>query len=273
VPFTQEFVELAKPYRLGLHVYPDPGPSSPVVVILPALGVPARFYRPFAQALHAAGVAVVVAELRGTGTSTPRPGRADRYGYAELVGDVGAVLSALKPRLDGRRYFLLGHSLGGQLATLHLALAPADAAGLILVAVGLPYWRGYPSWHRRLAVLGLTQATAAVATINRVSPGWAFAGRVARGVITDWAYTARHGHFPPIDGAAADLGALRTPVLAVSMPLDTFTPGELLDQLCARFTAAEVERVRLTAAVDHFSWVRSPDAVLGHVVRFIASKS
>jgi predicted alpha/beta hydrolase len=85
------------------------------------MGTPARFYRPLANRLGQAGLAVVVVDLRGVGSSTPPPSRASRYGYADLAGDVGAVLDALKPRLDGRRRYLLGHSLGGQTCAIHLA--------------------------------------------------------------------------------------------------------------------------------------------------------
>jgi predicted alpha/beta hydrolase len=277
-PYVLEYVDLAVapsgrgvPYRLALHVYPDPGPDAPVVVIVPALGTPARFYRPFAQHLGLHGVAVVVTDLRGTGDSTPAPSRADRYGYADLVGDVGAVLAALKPRLDGRRHFLLGHSLGGQLCTLHLALAAAageatEPDGLLLVAVGLPYYRSYRP-RRRLAVLAFSQAIAALTAVSGVWPGWAFGGRASRRLMLDWAYTARRGRFPRIGGDRVDLGRVRTPVLAISVVGDRYTPPATLDRLCDQLTAAPVTRVRLDdPALDHFSWVRVPDAVAAHVV-------
>ena len=86
------------------------------------------------------------------------------------------MLDALKSRLDARRYYLLGHSLGGQLCALHLARAAAERtsapdngpAGLILVACGLPYWRTYRTRRGRLAVLVFTQAivAATAATIG-----------------------------------------------------------------------------------------------------------
>ncbi|GAB3957441.1 hypothetical protein GCM10027614_72920 [Micromonospora vulcania] len=71
--YAQEFVDVDGG-RLGMQVYPEPaGPAgAPVVVIWPAMGVRARYYRPFAAALRSAGLAVVVADLRGTGASTPR---------------------------------------------------------------------------------------------------------------------------------------------------------------------------------------------------------
>ncbi|MEV7330510.1 alpha/beta fold hydrolase [Micromonospora sp. NPDC093244] len=274
--YAQEFVDVDGA-RLGVQVYPEPaGPAgAPVVVIWPAMGVRARYYRPFAAALRDAGLAVVVADLRGTGTSTPAPNRADRHGYSELASDVGAVLAALKPRLDGRTRLLLGHSLGGQATLLHLALhGDADVDGLALVAVGVPYWRVYPG-RRGVGVLPYTQGIAATAALLGVWPGWGFGGRQARGVIRDWAHTARTGRFPHLDGTdtEAAVRAVRTPVLAVSVDDDQYTPHETMDHLCAKLTSAPVTRQRYTvaeagAALDHFTWVRASTPLAGRIARF-----
>ncbi|MEU8162897.1 alpha/beta hydrolase family protein [Micromonospora parva] len=263
--YAQEFVDVDGG-RLGVQVYPEPSgvTGAPVVVIWPAMGVRARYYRPFAAALRTAGLAVVVADLRGTGTSTPAPSRADRHGYAELADDVGAVLAALKPRLDGRTRVLLGHSLGGQAALLHLALhGGGEVDGLALVAVGIPHWRSYPG-RRGLGVLPYTQGIAATAALLGVWPGWGFGGRQARGVIRDWAYTARTGRFPRLNGTdtEAAVRAVRTPVLAVSVDDDQYTPHETMDHLCAKLGDAPVTRERYTVAqagapLDHFTWVRA----------------
>jgi predicted alpha/beta hydrolase len=261
--------------RIGIQVYPEPDgvDGAPVVVIWPAMGVPAGYYRPFATALRAAGMAVVVADLRGTGASTPPPSRSSRYGYAELVGDVGAVLEALKPRLDGRTRVLLGHSLGGQASLLHLALAEdSDVDGLALVAVGLPHWRLYPG-ARGFALLPLTQGIVATSALLRVWPGWGFGGRQARGVIRDWGHTARTGRFPAIDGvdAEAAVRTVTTPVLAVSVDHDQYTPHETLDQLCAKLTAAPITRERFAVpGVDHFTWARRPTPIPARVAEFVA---
>lgn len=260
--YTQEYVE-RDGHRLGLHVYPEPAGNGPAVVIWPAMGVPARYYRAFAAELARAGCAVTVADLRGTGSSTPAPTRRCRYGYAELAGDVGAVLDALKSRLDGRRVLLLGHSLGGQVCALYLAMNPnAPVDGLTLVAVGLPYHRAYP--RQGPGVLLTTQGIAAVSAVLRVWPGWGFGGRQARGVIRDWAYTARTGRFPRLDGVdvEAALRTVDTPVLAVGVDGDQYTPAATTDYLCAKLAAAPVIRERYTTAeagapLDHFRWARA----------------
>jgi predicted alpha/beta hydrolase len=276
--YTQEFVDVDGA-RIGIQVYPEPdgAPDAPAVVIWPAMGVRARYYRPFATGLRDAGLAVVVADLRGTGASTPVPSRACRYGYRELATDVGTVLDALKPRLDGRPRLLLGHSLGGQATLLHLALHGADRVdGLALLAVGMPYWRTYPG-RRRYGVLPYTQGIAAVAGALGVWPGWGFGGRQARGVIRDWARTGRTGRFPTLDGVdgEAAVGRLTLPVLAVSVDDDQYTPHPTVDHLCAKLTAAPVTRHRYTVAeagapLDHFGWVRAGLPLTRRVADFAA---
>ncbi|HEY8472502.1 MAG TPA: alpha/beta fold hydrolase [Natronosporangium sp.] len=270
-PYAQEWLARGTE-RIGLHRYDPPAdPAAPIVLCFPAMGVPARFYRPFAVALRDAGLAVVVADLRGTGASQPRPSRASRYGYAELVEDVGAVLAHLEPDRAGRPIVLLGHSLGGQACLLRLASAAEPAvAGLALVAVGLPYWRVYR--RRKLAVLAFTQAIGAVAAMLGVWPGWGFGGRQARGVIRDWAYTARTGAFPPLSGVdmEAALAEVRTPVLAISVEHDQYTPAPTVDHLVGKLTAAPVQREHYDGSADHFSWARTTGPVAGRVAKFVA---
>ena len=52
---------------------------------LPALGVAARHYLPFAEALAARGVAVYLHEWRGNGSSSLRPSHTQDWGYRELL--------------------------------------------------------------------------------------------------------------------------------------------------------------------------------------------
>ncbi len=262
--------------RIGLHVYPGPADgAAPLVVVWPAMGVPARYYRPLAGQLRDAGLAVVVADLRGTGASTPVPSRRSHYGYADLADDVGAVLDHLGARCEGRRVVLLGHSLGGQACALHLARTGKPAAdGLALVAVGLPWYRSYHG-RRARGVLVLTQWIGVVSSVLRFWPGWGFGGRQARGVVKDWAYTARHGQFPRTlvpDG----LSGVEVPVLAVSIDGDQFTPPATLDHLCSMMSGAPVQRVHLSsgaigATVDHFTWARTSTPIASLVARFADS--
>jgi predicted alpha/beta hydrolase len=260
VEYEQEYIE-RDGERIGIHVYPFPADADTVAVLAPAMGVPAGFYRRFAVELGRAGVGVVVAELRGTGSSEPKPSRASKYGFTELTEDIGAVLETLKPRRDGRRTVLIGHSLGGQMCLLHLAKDGGSGVdGVALVAVGLPYWRLYG--RRSVPILAYIQSIGLVTRVLRVWPGWTFGGRQARGVVRDWAHTSRTGHYPKLDGVDVDaaLGRIRTPVLAVNVKGDGLTPGSVMDHLRDKLAGADVVREEYAVAdteLDHFTWVRS----------------
>jgi predicted alpha/beta hydrolase len=267
--------------RLALHTHPVDDAAT-LAVLWPAMGVPARYYRHFAAALNATGMEVVVADLRGTGGSTPRPSRASRYGLAELTTDVEAVLDTLKPRRAGRRTLLVGHSLGGQACALHLAFRHAAGLdpgvdGLALLAVGLPYWRCYPG---RLApgTLAFTQTLAGTSAVLGVWPGWGFGGRQSRGVIRDWAHTARTGRYPALAGIDVEtaLAGVQLPVLAVDMETDQYTPAPTVEHLTAKLSAATVERQHYSAAeagapIDHFTWARNGTPLAARVAAWAAA--
>lgn len=282
--YAQEYVERGAD-RVGLQIYSEPRPGAPIVIIWPAMGVPARYYRPLAEQLRATGTGVIVADLRGTGASTPRPSRASRYGLADLAADVGAVLTALKPRLDGHPVLLLGHSLGGQACVLHLARVAATGTGpdepsvdgLVLVAVGLPWFQRYPG-PRRFGVLAFTQAIAGIAATLRVWPGWGFGGRQARGVMRDWGYTARTGRFPRLGELDTEraLRQIATPTLVLSVDDDQYTPAGVVDHLSEKLSAATVVREHVTTAqagvpLDHFRWVRASSVIAQRIAAFAAS--
>src|SRR3546814_5747132 len=102
---------------------------------LPALGGAARHYLRFAEALAARGVAVIVHEWRGNGSSALRPGRDHDWGYRELLtADLPASEQAIDSLLPALLRVIGGHSLGGQLACCRLALDPHAASVLWLVA-------------------------------------------------------------------------------------------------------------------------------------------
>lgn len=271
---TQEYI-FRNGNQLGVQSYPEPDHAdAPAVIIWPAMGVPARFYRPFAEQLVAEGLAVHVVDLRGVGASSPRPDRGSQYGYPELAADVGAVRDWLAPRIAGRPTLLLGHSLGAHICLLHLALGDRPGpSGVAVVAAGLAYWRTYPR-ARGLLTLAQTQVVAKVTTLLGVWPGWGFGGRQARGVIRDWAYTARHGRYRPIAGADPEptLAALRVPVLAVSIAGDDFVPSFSLDHLCRKLVSAPIERVHYNdetrVPLNHFTWARTEGSLARRVADF-----
>src|SRR5690606_19272605 len=185
-------------------------PASPSASLLwlPALGVAARHYLPFAEALAAEGVAVFLHEWRGHGSSSLRADRSTDWGYrALLLEDLPASEAAVDAALPGVPRIVGGHSIGGQLACCRLALAPRSATALWLVASGAPYWRAFP-WRQRWWLPLVYRFLPWLADRRGALPGRRirFGGQEARGVMRDWARTALSGRYAGA-GIAVDIEA------------------------------------------------------------------
>lgn len=247
-------------------------PDAPArrLLWLPAMGVPARHYLPFADALAARGVAVALHEWRGIGSSSLRAGRARDWGYRELLADIarsGTALEAAVPAVPG---VVGGHSLGGQLACCYLAVRPGAADAVWLVASGAPYWRAFPP-RVRYALPPLYRFMAWLARTRGVLPGrrLRFAGNESRGVIADWTHSGLRGRYAAagidvdIDSAMAHVGV---PVRAAWLAEDWLGPPSSLRFLLGKLGSADVtidgfDAARLGTRADHFAWMRAPDPI------------
>lgn len=244
-----------------------------VLYWLPALGVAARNYLPFARALAARGIGVALHEWRGAGSSNRRANRHTDWGYRELLlDDLPAGLAVLRHRMPGAGLMLGGHSLGGQLAVLCAGLQPAGVERLLLVASGSPWWRCF---DRPYLVGAAYLAVPAIARACGWFPGrrLGFGGREACGVMRDWARSGRSGRYEPsgIDGdLEAMLGRLRLPVHAWRLADDWLGPSASLDWLLGKLPDAPrqvtlVEASCLGVEADHFSWMRAPEPLAAQV--------
>ena len=254
-------------------------PVSPrrLLYWLPAMGVAAKHYLPLAAALAKQGVAVALHEWRGIGSSDRRAGRHQDWGYRELLEyDLPAGLAAVRAQLPDSACWLGGHSLGGQLATLHASRDRA-IAGLVLVASGSPYWRCFR--HRWLVGAAYALAPVLAATLGYL-PGRriGFGGNEARGVIRDWARSGRRGRYAAA-GMAVDfeqqLGQLSLPVLALRLGDDWLGPAASLEWLLAKMPRSRraldvLTPQTLEGAADHFSWMKAPRPVASRIADWLA---
>ena len=263
--------------RLGYHRYRC-GTGKLGVIILPAMGVPAGYYRKFANQLRGHGADVTVADLRGVGSSTPHASRRNDFGYAELLDDVDTFLGLITPQLSGRFILLLGHSLGGQLASLYLARShrdnvETDIDALSLVASGIPYRRLYGS--RSLAVSTMAAFMRTAADVRGHWPGHGFAGRQPRRLIHDWAHTVFRGDFVTIRGDQLQehMGGITQPVHTVTIEGDYFTPPQTTRRLTDHMSNAWLSSYHYTkdtaqGPVDHIRWAQYAEALATHMVEF-----
>jgi len=266
--------------RFDLLCVHPPGPVRRLLYWLPAMGVAARQYLPLARALAGHGVAVVLHEWRGIGSSDRRAGRHCNWGYHELLEyDLPPALAAVHTRWPRATCWLGGHSLGGQLAALYAALHPTTPAGLVLVASGAPYWRRFR--HGWLIALAYGVAPWLAVAVGHL-PGRriGFGGNEACGVIADWARSGRTGRYAA-RGVAQDMerqmASLRLPVLALRLRDDWLGPQSSLDFLLGKLPQATTDTDVVTprelggVAADHFHWMKTPAPIARRIASWIAA--
>ena len=257
--------------------------STAVVLLMPAMGVRAAFYRPFAQSLAQAGWHSATADLRGIGESGVRVRQGARFGYREMVElDWPANLQRLRQRFPGLPVYLLGHSLGGQLNAMYAGLQPESVAGLIFISCGSVYFRGW-GFPASLKILAQSQFLLAISEAVGYLPGdkIGFGGAEAKGVIRDWARLARSGQFKPA-GTSVDyekaMQAFSNPLLAISFSDDDFAPHASTRNLLHKLPAARATHLQLQPTElglpkgGHFAWVKNNQRVVEHISAWLAKQ-
>ena len=248
-------------------------PERPVASLLwlPALGVSARHYLPLAEAMASRGVAVFLHEWRGNGSSSLRPSRTQDWGYQALLEhDLPAAESVLRATFPGLPVRLGGHSLGSQLGSCYAGLRGDAVDALYLVASGTPWWRSFPPPRRYLLPLAY-RFLPWLAQRNGTLPGRrvGFGGTEARSLIADWAQVGLSNRYAAT-GFDVDLEAgmhqLTTPIAAVVMDEDWLAPASSMRALVAKMPLAPstlqiLGSTELGTRADHFSWMKSPQAV------------
>lgn len=249
---------------------------------IPAMGVGARHYAAFADALAARGIATALHELRGTGSSGERASRRNDWGYRELLElDIPAGLASACEHRPSLPWNVGGHSLGAQLAALYAARHPSDVAGIAIVASGSPYWRMFQRWQRPL-VRFVFAYFRALSTMVGYFPGRrvGFAGNEARSVVRDWAASGVTGRYLP-RGIEFDyeqaLARVDMPVLGVRMEHDRYVSRAALAYLLDKMPRARRESVELRperftgGTATHFSWMKEPGAVADEIARWLGA--
>lgn len=236
--------------------------TAPPILILAAMGVPARYYNSFAAQLVKLGHPVARAHWRDEDREFPLAN--PEYGYADLAEvDVPEAVATVRAEF-GSDPVVVGHSLGGQIAVLSAANSQ-PLPGIVIIASGSNYWRGSgPQW-----AVSVGFASAVVPPLVKLFGYWPggrfkFGGRQPARLMRDWARLGRTGRFEP-EAAQTDLEQrlveVTTPVFAMTVAGDTYVSEAATSNLLAKLPAASRTERWHWRPEDrhqrgHFNWVR-----------------
>lgn len=260
---------------------PDRPDATPPVLVLPAMGVPARRYGRLADALSGQGLSGAVLEWPGTGSSPLRADRRHDWGYADLLShQLVPAIAALRGGAAAGPVLLLGHSLGGHLALMARAAGAAGVGGILLMSCGSP-WRQTLAARERRQLAVLCALVAVLTPLLGCFPGdrVGFGGRQPRRLMREWATFAARGQLPagllepPTPAQAAAATAPR--VKALSLQGDVYAPAAATRHLLALAGVpdAQVDEVAGPGLSGHFDWLREPAPAAPRLARELRALS
>lgn len=213
-----------------------PGAPTGIVLLSHGLGEHSGRYARVVDALTPDGWAVYGHDHRGHGLSGGR--RVHLDDYADWLADLDAVRRTVAARHPGLPVFLLGHSMGGQIALAYALEHQAELAGLVLSAPALAN-DSIPK-----------QAVPVLRLLGRVAPTLRPAGIDITKISKDPAVVAAYqadplvwqgkptlalglGLFAKFDELVARASELRLPVLLQHGTADVLAPPEGSRRLAA----------------------------------------
>ena len=259
-------------------------PASPraTAVLLPAMGVPASYYTKAAERLAQQEIATSILEVRGQGDSPVRISRGSDFGYQDLLDDVAVVATTLRGRYPNVPVVLLGHSLGGHLAMMQLALDPGLVDAVVLITTAAPHPHGYRGVARWRVWFG-TRLARVLSLLLGYYPGdrVGFGGVQPKLLIREWASMGRTGNYflegSPVD-IEAELRNASTPVLAIPIRGDILAPRAACEMIAAKLPGTCVEWADVgvpplsTRGAHHQRWAREPEPIMDAISAFIERK-
>lgn len=233
------------------------------------MGVPQRFYQPFATWLAEQGVAVMTFDWRGTGESAPRQLRGFQASITDwATRDLPAVAEAFCARWPDVPRTYLGHSLGGQL--FGWLDEPHRFERVLTVASGNGYWRlNAPAVRRRAPVLWWVLAPLGIALAGYF-PGKRLGavGDLPAAAMWQWRRWCLHPEYLGAEGAElkARYASVRVPITAVVLEDDELMSPEGIRHLYRLYAQAPVRFEHLHPAregwprVGHFGLFKPQSA-------------
>ncbi|HET7792447.1 MAG TPA: alpha/beta fold hydrolase [Rhizobacter sp.] len=258
-------------FTLQGRLYGNPAQCHSAVLIVPAMGVPQRFYAEFAEWLVQQGHAVVSFDYRGMGESRPTQMKASLRGLHADINtwaeqDTSAALAWLDAQVPPQTpIHWLGHSLGGQI----FGMVPNRdrVSRVVTIGVGTGYWlrnaakaRAYV-WWLWFVVAPLAMKLYGYFPGKRLKK----VGDLPLGVMRQWRRACLdRDYLVGVGGAKmrADYAAIRNPILSLSFTDDEYMSARNTADMHAFYASAPREMRRFAPQdvgekrIGHFGFFR-----------------
>lgn len=267
-------------FRLAASVFTPSRPNGDAVLISSATGVPRGFYRRFAAALAEAGYVTVTYDYRGIGGSRPArlrgfEARARDWGLQDMDGAVDWVIAQAAPT----RLFLVGHSVGGQVAGL--MERPERIHAMVTMSSQSGHWRLQGGIQKPLVAFHVYVTLPVLAHVFGYAP-WSrisSAEDLPKGVALEWSRWCRDRDYLLGDETLPlhRYEGFRAPVLAYSFDDDDWGTQRSVDAMMRAYP--NVERRHRTpedlgvSSIGHMGAFRQhATALWGEVVEWMQAQ-
>lgn len=258
--------EAVKADHEGDAIPPSSARARQTVIVNSATGVARRFYRRFAEFLASEGFTTLTYDYRGIGGSRPHSlrgfeARMHEWGLLDMAG----VIDWVKADLTPNRLFLVGHSVGGQVAGLLDNAALVD--GLVATSAQSGYWRIQGGVQKALVFFYVYLLIPTMTRLVGYFP-WSTLGRgedLPAGVALEWARWCRSPNYlfddPDLPSERSE--DFNAPILAYSIDDDDWGTRRAVDELMSHYENAPLTRRHVTPAevgvdsIGHFGFYRT----------------
>ena len=222
--------------------------SQAVLIIASATGVKQSFYRKFAEFLSSQNITVVTFDYGGIGRSLKKPITALKHNAADWgTKDLESVISYVLTKFPSSKKYLLGHSIGGQLAGFSESSTQMDK--IILIAAQSGYWKFWKgtgrmkmwfNWHILFPVL---------LNFFGYLPSKKISGMedLPKNVAKQWSGWGKNRQylFSEISLEDTVFNEITTDLTAISIEGDDFAPKEAVDWMTEKYSNAKIKRKHL----------------------------
>ncbi len=262
--------QFAKGHQVKYDLYSNASSQSKLMIILPAMGVRATYYKRLARCfVEELQTDVITLDYRGMGNSSIRANRKNKIGYQAMVDDLQEVIQFHMHENNYDQILLSGHSLGGQVACMYAAAYPSLIDHVVLIGSCLPYYIGWPGSRKNWLRIAGTVFYPLSRLIGHFPGGlFGFAGREGIFTMKDWCRLVNKGEFNPHNSSTDYEKAINNfngRITAFSFSEDEMAPKEAIDNLLDKFKSVSEKKHYTVEGYDHFNWSKSPF----HIVKFL----